>query len=310
MSNIKSESTPELELEPQSNIVISVVVVLVIIYGAIMVTANANPGWFDNQLIASIVRAPILKVISGKLSFSIQGDVKKLSFHFDRPIIEASKIFFINQTKGIKSNYKLENSEDNHWLYFQGANEGTGALAHISIEVSSDVINNRQPVFIDRISLDGRVISATELFQKYIKVDKSNKNIVLYYPMALANISNTLANTVGGALVYIILVLLLLMMVVQLVMFVLGYFICKIRKPLETDPLHMIDHLTETYAIPLGLLGTIISVWYSLEVTNQSISNYGQLVEIIKIAIFTSVLGVSSTLLYEVRRRIYAKYMN
>lgn len=289
-----------------SNILISIVVIIIVLYVGLVSLVNSNPSWLNNQLVASMVKEPVLKIVSGKLLFSIQGDVKSFSFRFKNPIVDASKILVTNDLFEHRKAYRLENSQDGYWLIVRSRVGEHKTLNNviISIEMDREEVSNRKPAFVDEISVNGKNISAIELFQKYIKIGKYEKGIVLHYPYSLQNISNTLANIIGGTVVYMVLVTLLLFALVQFVMLVLDIRFPIFNFSRGKHELHMIDKMTGAYSIPLGLFGTIISIWYSLEVTNQYISNYTELVEIIKVAIFTSVLGISSVLMLEVRNRL------
>jgi hypothetical protein len=53
-----------------------------------------------------------------------------------------------------------------------------------------------------------------------------------------------------------------------------------------------IDEIANRFAIPLGFLGTVTSIWFSLETTEADYSSFVQVLDTMRIAVFTTVLGL------------------
>ena len=57
----------------------------------------------------------------------------------------------------------------------------------------------------------------------------------------------------------------------------------------------------------LGFLGTVTSIWIALELMDLFYSDFFQILQLMKVAIFTTVLGLFTKILYEIKEWYYGK---
>lgn len=163
--------------------------------------------------------------------------------------------------------------------------------------------------FINTIVLDRQEVSLTSFYQHFLNLKQSN---VLYYKsFTIQNISNYLARTSGMQLLVAVTAILIFLLAGQVIVF----FLTVMEHLLSKDtlqfgkhariPINWLDIVSEDYSTFLGFLGTALSLWLALEQSSMDFSNFFQLLELIKYAVFTTVLGLLIRTIYGIRKFIY-----
>lgn len=70
-------------------------------------------------------------------------------------------------------------------------------------------------------------------------------------------------------------------------------------------PINWLDIISERYSTFLGFLGTVVSLWVALERSGMDFSNFFELLDILKYAVFTTVLGLVTRSIYGMREFLY-----
>ncbi len=250
--------------------------------------------------------SPNLAINSNTLKLQIKRNSKSLTLKFRERLKAASPLAstnkeIINYTVSLENNGKLLviTANDQHTL------QDVSLRILISEATKAGHAKKR---FITNVMLGNNDHSIPEFYNEYISHDYGN--VYLYYPMDLVNISSYLALNIGKSFTYIIVSILLIFFVCQMLLF----FISIIWQPEEvkdffTNPtregaITFIDDTAEHFAIPLGFLGTVVSIWVSLETAETDYKSFAQILEIIKIAIFTTVLGLSTKVICTIRSKL------
>ena len=182
---------------------------------------------------------------------------------------------------------------------------------HVQLQVgrafSSGHFRDRE---ISHVVVDGEVMEPYAFLDKVLVRQESS--LTLYYPFALNNISGQLAHSFGPVLLGAIQVALLLLVVTQLVLLIVSvrlrpdgavrYFSDPANNPAITS----VDRIANEFAIPMGLMGTVTAIWLSLEQPSATFSSFEQILSILRIAIFTSVLGFVTKVLCLTRSSLHS----
>jgi hypothetical protein len=160
-------------------------------------------------------------------------------------------------------------------------------------------------ILIKEVRLDKKIVGLKTFHSDYLDEAESNTNY--YKSFDIQNISNFLAMHIGNTLLSVIIYLLGIIFVFQLIVFVLTFIyriftLNQIKLAEEAFvPLKYFDIVSRDYAITIGFLGTVLSIWIALEVEGMDYSNFFQILNIIKKAVFTSVLGLLIKFIFSIR---------
>jgi len=141
----------------------------------------------------------------------------------------------------------------------------------------------------------------------YNEINKNQSNIELYNAFDISNLSNFIARLIGKQAIIFLITILMILLICQMLLFII--FVLRqpphvkeyFDNPEKNAPVTFVDKLSNEFAIPLGFLGTVVSIWVSLEEGYIDYSSFFQILEIIKLAIFTTVLGLSIKILCIIR---------
>ena len=261
----------------------------------------------ENLLTTLFTGAPTLEVESNVLLLDVKSDAKKLEVHFTQgnlwphvpPVLSA-------KDKKEVIPYKLTGNKD--WFSIRANNSDSLSDSRVNVSLSPESnAGNRKVYFIKKVLLDGQEVHLTDFYYNYL--DKNNSNVRLFYPADLRNLSKVLAIKAGKALTTIVVAILLVLFSTQLLL----YFVSFVWEPPEVSsyfqapdtqkPVSILDSIAEEYSIPLGFLGTVLSIWFALENGANEFSDFYGILQILKIAIFTTVLGLATKVICTVRRK-------
>lgn len=162
---------------------------------------------------------------------------------------------------------------------------------------------------IKEVRINGEKISLSEVIDKS-KIQLIANNVSSQYKYSIRNIGYQIAKEIGVYIPIAIIALLLPLVIIQLVatlLFIFGDyrdFLVKKYKKIDVDlkyNLTIIDIITKKIAIPLGLLGTISSIWSAFELMNFEIGNIQEILKLLTNALFTTFLAFSSYILLSSR---------
>lgn len=242
---------------------------------------------------------PSLQVATNQVIVTPQTVVKKVGLLLDRPVIAD-----IVAGKD-KPAYEIKMKQQTKMVVITSRDK-EGAQEPFSIQLKDKDANALfNPFFIREIDVDEsrpNVVQATEKFITF------GDKVTTYYPFHVHNISGTLAQYAKLPL-YTIVFILLMLFLTQVVYII---SVNKLPKELanaildeqDDKQVSTVDKLTGLYAIPLGFLGTIMSLWITLENTGSDLYDFRFFIETLKIALLTSVLGLGSKLLLVLRAHI------
>jgi hypothetical protein len=137
-------------------------------------------------------------------------------------------------------------------------------------------------------------------------VVREDSNLELYYPLGPQNISSEIARRVGPSLVDAILYSLLFLAGSQILL-----LLATIKQPevvsryfknfQDAKAVSIIDMASNDFAIALGLLGTISAIWVALEQPGMDFSSFDRILDVLRKAVFTTVLGIATKMLCSLR---------
>ncbi|MBW2321101.1 MAG: hypothetical protein JRF31_09725 [Deltaproteobacteria bacterium] len=273
--------------------------ILVVAYvglGQLIIAANVD---IDSKWSILFTGHPRLQIRHNVLKLEFKVDSSTIEFQFTKPLTEKVKPL---SPKDHNLIYAINMSTERDWLTIK-ALKGK-SLQNIPLAFSlSDPEKPGYFVkrYISTVKVNGAPYSVSKIYKNLLRLGSSN--VYLYYPFQLSNLSGFLANTFGSKFVYLIISLLLVLLICQAFLFAVSivwqpdqvkdYF----DNPEPGTAVTVIDSIANRFAIPLGFLGTVASVWYSLEGAETDYRSFVQILEIVKIAIFTTVLGLSIKIL-------------
>lgn len=246
---------------------------------------------------------PLLMVNYNLIDFRVKTSANKIELFFKEPLNHEP--IQINK-RDESSNYQISSSSEKDLITIKSNAPKGLQNQHIIIRLDgyedSGIITKR---FIRKIKINDYEESIIDFIHD--DISNINKSVSIYYEYSLWNLSNIAAKYFGFSIVSLILLILLILFACQLLLLpisvgwqpevVKDYF----RDNEKGKAIFIIDELANNFAIPLGFLGTVTSIWHSLEISVIDYSNFSQVIEILKIAIFTSVLGLSTKMICTLR---------
>ncbi len=163
--------------------------------------------------------------------------------------------------------------------------------------------------YIKAISFDGSDVGITSFYNTFLIQEDSN--LKYYKAFSIRNISNFLAIQYGQILIYAITYILVVILAIQLVIFFLTMVESLLSKrDLQIglgsiSPIDIVDIISEDYAVIFGFLGTVLSMWVALETAGLDYSNFFEILDLVKFAIFTTVLGLIIKSIYGIREFVF-----
>lgn len=112
-------------------------------------------------------------------------------------------------------------------------------------------------------------------------------------------------------MIYAITYILVVILAIQLVIFFLTMVESLLSKrDLQIglgsiSPIDIVDIISEDYAVIFGFLGTVLSMWVALETAGLDYSNFFEILDLVKFAIFTTVLGLIIKSIYGIREFVF-----
>ena len=248
-----------------------------------------------------------------EMNIVLKEDFNKLTFDFTEPINIFTgsfdcKYYENGQTIDISKEIKIKIIDNKKRINVLNNNSRKGGETHITIYLQNiDARGVPRRYIINNVQLNNNKKNLYDFYLKYLIPEKTN--LKYYRPFAIINVSNTLATLIGGPLLSLVTSLLLFLFGYQFYNFILiipkSFFSVSESKDFnDLFPLNIINKLS-TFSIYLGFLGTIISIWVALEKANVNLTDFFQILNIIKYAIFTSVLGILTNTLFFTRNLLY-----
>lgn len=163
--------------------------------------------------------------------------------------------------------------------------------------------------FVNTVVLDRQEVPLTSFHHQFLNLKQSR--VQYYKSFTLQNLSSCLARTLGVQLLYVVTALLVILLASQVIVFFgtitedLLYKGTFQLGPQAKIPINWLDIVSEEYSTLLGFLGTVLSLWIALEQSSMDFSNFFQLLELIKYAVFTTVLGLLIRSIYGLREFVY-----
>ena len=245
------------------------------------------------------------------LSISINKNFKELELKFLDPISinENYKIFKNTSDSNhelIKQDFSLTISPDKKLLRVKINKDldGTTALNIPFQKPHNEGFLKRK--YIESVSINQEEIPMGRFYKQYIDTGQSKVNY--YRAFTIENISTYLAKYYGvwlySATAYVLEVLLAF----QLILFfttAIGSLISTNRIGIAEKaviPINFFDIASRDLSTFLGFFGTITSIWTALEFSDFDYSDFFQILNLIKMAVFTTVLGICVRLVFELRR--------
>ena len=285
------------------------VLLLVVVYlgiGQIILRSNLHKE-YENGFTMLFTGIPSLEVGSNVLILDFKTLAKSLEVHFSRPISPTvALVISVKDNKEIYPYRIIGRGED--WFAVSVNNIESLSDQPVNVNLTSAINDgNNSNFFIKRVLLDGREVTLSDFYYKYLR--QGETNVRLFYPADLFNLSKLFAMYAGTAITRIVVALLVVMFLTQFILLILSIkgepheVASFFRHPEHNKPISILDSLAEEYSIPLGFLGTVLSIWVALENATEELSDFYAILQILKIAIFTTVLGLSTKLICTIRRK-------
>lgn len=252
--------------------------------------------------------------LTGTPSLEIRHNVIRLQLKVDSTILELQFTKPLNgpvipwEPKNANLAYKVNLSTERDWLTIKAIDKKSLQNIPLALTLSDPKKAGYIPKrYVKTVRIDHNQHPIPDFSYNVLSLDSSNT--VLYYPFHFMSLSGYLANTFGYHFMFLIVLALLVLFLCQIILFTVS--ICYqpqqaknyFDKPEENIAITFIDSVADRFAIPLGFLGTVVSVWYSLEEPGTDYRSFVQILEIVKIAIFTTVLGLTTKVLCIIRGR-------
>lgn len=274
-----------------------------------------------NTITAIVLGNPYIEFIGKTLNIKTSTRLSSIKFHFsnnhdsefikkynsndayDLNIDQNGKFFELSYS-GVSNNINSKNIKIN-----------SDGKFNINTTLSINLINDGTKVpinRIDKIEIDGVVESLVDISSGDGKIKFENL-ISLQYPYSIKNIGYFIANNIGELVPYAIIIVLLPLAIVQLLLTIIYLFLDPVKKIfnlnkgknyLDTVDESLVDLLTSSISIPLGLFGTIASLWTAFEIMSFEIGNLHQVLDLLTKALFTTFLGFLAYVSLVVRRAI------
>jgi hypothetical protein len=246
----------------------------------------------DFQLSAFLGGNPSLSFHENTLKITTINIIKSLEFHFldEMPDVDDCKIYYDNEDekKEISNKqYMFKPNPDDNLLQVIMSESILGEMTFEFTLAERYLGKDPKRYHIKKVVVNGSEKSLYDFIENEIKSEESN--IYLYTPFTIDNISGYLALKFGIYLLFIIQLILICLALFQLLSLTLSLrygWIQIIR--LEFT---FIDTISKDYSLQFGFLGTIVSLWVSLETSVIGAGDLYLIIEILKKAVFTTVLG-------------------
>lgn len=187
-----------------------------------------------------------------------------------------------------------------------GASPRAGTFIEVEARMGRAFVDDRPASReITDVFVDGQLVAPYDLLLRFLDRDRST--LVLHYPLAIGNISREVAHRAGPYLLIVAMGSLLSLALCQLILLLLTWWwrpdtvkhYLGGHAPAGAVPL--VDRLSSELAIPLGLFGTIIGIWLALEQPGITYASFGEVLSILRFAIFSTVLGFGTKMLCRLR---------
>jgi hypothetical protein len=181
--------------------------------------------------------------------------------------------------------------------------------------IFNERFNNEAPIkrTIKSVFIDNNKVSIFKFYNEYLNPEESNVKYVRAFDYRY--FSCFLARAFGRHIVIILMFILIVLFSVQLILIIM-IFTLQLISPthyklgrLAPPPLNYFDILSKDYAVVFGFLGTITSLWVALETSDSNLAGRYEIFDTIKLAIFTTVLGLATRSLFAIREFIYNVYL-
>ncbi len=269
----------------------------------------------DNALVGG---PKYLMVEDNHIELPIIKNFSSLDLFFTEPVLLGMnhKIYIQKNGKGKKvlddSKYKISSSTGNKVIKIKLFYNFDSTL-FIDINFA-DVIRGGFPKkrYIKNIELDTREVSLSKFYNNYIETDKTN--LSYYKSLDPRNISGFFAENYGIWIFMTDLLVLISIFTIQLFLLFVTIIYSIIKQSsvnIGNDaifPIKYIDIMARDFAVILGFFGTVTSVWTALEISEFDYSNFFQILGMVKIGVFTTVLGLGVRITYGIREFFYSEF--
>lgn len=241
-----------------------------------------------------------------QLQLTLQDRSTSLAITFEEPIV--GQILFGGNFS--TPAYNLEWDTDNRRTVIATARQSTSTapesgFIRVNIPTSQLLPTGRDyRKGLSVISIDGQRVTPYQFLSQFL--DRENSNLELYYPLDTKNISSEIARRVGALLVDTILYSLLFLTGCQLLLLAVTVkqpdLVSKYFKDFrDSDAVTIVDRASRDFAVPIGLMGTISAIWVALEQPGTDFSSFDQILQVLRKAVFTTVLGITTRVLCTLR---------
>jgi hypothetical protein len=247
---------------------------------------------------------------TGPPRLEIPDNLLRLSLNIEYTLLEIKLLRSTKHCPGMASatkeanEVKLECSQERDWITiraFDGQSlRGVPLAINLADPQQPEVLLRR---YITMIRIDKRPESIPGLYQSFI--DRKASNLNIYYPFHVFHVSTYFAELFGNQFMWLISTVLLVILASQGLLFLISivwqpevvteYF--NDRNPAVT----FVDEVSNRFAIPLRFLGTVCSIWYSLETIETDYSSFLQVLNAMRVAVFTTVMGLATKILCLIR---------
>ncbi|MBW2643548.1 MAG: hypothetical protein JRC89_09310 [Deltaproteobacteria bacterium] len=252
-----------------------------------------------------------LMVEDNHIILPINKKFSSLGLFFTEPVLLGidNKIYIEKNGEGKKvlddSKYKISSSSDNKVITIN-LNYKFDSTLFIDINFAGLTKGGfYKKRYIENIDIDTRDVSLSKFYNVYIDTNKTN--LSYFKSLDLRNISTFLAENYGTLIFMADLWILISVFSIQFVLLFVTiiYSIIKQSSVKIGDdaifPIKYIDMMARDFAVILGFFGTVVSIWTALEISQFDYSNFSQILGMIKIAVFTTVLGLGTRITYGIR---------
>lgn len=278
--------------------IIFLTVVAYILSGQIIIYYKLN----KNGGFTLFTLRPRLEVRANILKIEIKNQIKLIELKFNNSL---ESVFLLKGDKDKVLKYDIKLGPEKEWLSIQTKNTSLQGVPINILLSKPEKAGYSKKRMIETIRIDNKELDISPFYHNYLLHQYSNLSI--YYPLALPNISSFLASKFGNLVVRLILGLLWILFVCQTILLIISLMIQPeevkefFNNPTKDNAITFLDGIAERFAIPLGFLGTVVSIWVSLELSEMDYRSFVQILEIIKIAIFTTVLGLATRIICLIR---------
>jgi hypothetical protein len=248
-------------------------------------------------------------LFTGPVRLQVQDNVLRLKIKISHSSLELKLLQPIKDCLGIvgsgKEKIKGECSSDRDWILIYAAPgqslRGIPIVFNLASPQQPEVLTRR---YITNVRIDRRPEKISSVYQNLIETDHSN--VKMYYPFHVFNISSYFAELFGIRFMWLISSALLVLLACQLFLFLVSFVwqpavVTEYFESGNITPVSLVDDLANRFAIPLGFLGTVTSIWYSLETAETDYSSFVQVLDAMRVAVFTTVLGLFIKILCLIR---------